>query len=1152
VYRDIVLRAAHKIQGLYYRWHSRRLKLRSHLNFLNHGVVLMQSYFRMRAAIQFSNVIRLALHNKKAGMIQRQVRRMLGLRTVTERRRRYKYIYTHLLGQIRAVIQSLSNANTETSDVVHPIGDTDSGMLLLTGADDTEHAQPPAPQYRTLTCRESQVEALDCVLSNLLALGKYDIVRRIGAAMALTAHTEESHRETTASSDYAPPLDTKELEGSGCVSTAAQLALTAVYLGLSACWTRAGKMRFTRADYMEEALGLMMQHSAVALAQAQRRAQQLAVAYHSGDLDIDSDSFLPAVSFRGLPTSANGYNLVCAEPPQAHDSDLVRPFADPETQEQPSLNTLGPPPHSLPMWLLDMEESSVDLYYMSILAMKGVTSVYDCMILMADWVWYQACVQEHNAAAEDFVLMQAADSRAQIREQRARAAAAEAEAQAASLIGHASAPAGALSKQPTHTGPLSLADLVAAQQAGQLVAVEEGPTPYVDPAYAQHERYLQESAFRRRFAVRRVNGLLHRARKLLSAESRDRKEITDRLELFHDLHMTEHRALLWDARLYAMPYRAHFYTQQQQIERQRMASAAATSAKVSRMQAMASKEPSLTAWTADSTGSGALEVDVQIVLCGKTVLIKGSVLLHRLVEAVDDLPPGCALPGTRDINSRGSVKAGKSSKSNARKGRSSKSAKRFSNPAECEPYTAEPVRVAVRPFVLLRAEVGELIDIINEELGIIDIVGAANAAAGLDDTASEASFDSSTVGSQAQSAASSALSSQAHHHRHGHNHHGYSMPEYHRLTEYLQQHLRLVSAQDAFLDPALSDIVRTMRLTARERLGHNKHLYGHTDSGTSEEAGVIEPSVPSVRFALPVIEYKRKIFNESQTVVHATHLLQRVYRGYQGRAKFRRMRWKRTEYERQAERTRKIRADHDAVRFWRGQRLTVIQRLYRGYRWRTRLYALRCASLIVQCAFRMFRARRIVLAERRRRSEGAPVVPMLGHGRGVQIGDIKFTLKMFRSGTNYRLEGIDLMRGVVYEGAVYTPEVLRLIHDHNAGISGTTLYANSQRIQPWQHERVTELIISNLGLMPKITALTTQLGARTPTQTTQYILVANKYANRTARPVQPPATQQQLHGTVSQSILEVATAHTQKQRLQRYAQFRQERRYRKDNKQPTK
>jgi len=70
VYNKKVLAAARMIRGLYYRWHSRRLRLRTNLNFLNRGVVLLQSYFRMRAAIQFSNVILRLLHNKRKLRIQ--------------------------------------------------------------------------------------------------------------------------------------------------------------------------------------------------------------------------------------------------------------------------------------------------------------------------------------------------------------------------------------------------------------------------------------------------------------------------------------------------------------------------------------------------------------------------------------------------------------------------------------------------------------------------------------------------------------------------------------------------------------------------------------------------------------------------------------------------------------------------------------------------------------------------------------------------------------------------------------------------------------------------------------------------------------------------------------------------------------------------
>jgi hypothetical protein len=302
--------------------------------------------------------------------------------------------------------------------------------------------------------------------------------------------------------------------------------------------------------------------------------------------------------------------------------------------------------------------------------------------------------------------------------------------------------------------------------------------------------------------------------------------------------------------------------------------------------------------------------------------------------------------------------------------------------------------------------------------------------------------------------------------------------------------------------------------------------------------------VPSLRFSLPVIEYRRRLLNEGQTIRHATELLQRVFRGFRGRAKYRRLRWKRFEYVRQQQTRLQHQERVAQLRAWRGERLNVVQRLFRGYRWRKRLCLMKWSALLCQCAYRMHRARRMVALERKRRAEGAPVYPMLGEGRGVQVGAFQFTLKIYRSGTNYRLEGIDLLRGVTYEGTCYTAEVLRLIAEHNAPITGSSVHANSRRIMPWQHDRVVELLVANLGMMQTIQPLTTQLGAApsVPASVRQpkYILVTNKHASISVPPVVPAASQQQLFGVSSapQSILDVAAEHTRQQRLRRQAEFR--------------
>ena len=55
-----------------------------------------------------------------------------------------------------------------------------------------------------------------------------------------------------------------------------------------------------------------------------------------------------------------------------------------------------------------------------------------------------------------------------------------------------------------------------------------------------------------------------------------------------------------------------------------------------------------------------------------------------------------------------------------------------------------------------------------------------------------------------------------------------------------------------------------------------------------------------------------------------------------------------------------------------------------------------------------------------------------------------------------------------FEGEVLKDQVQLLISTHNAAIPGSTLADRQRRIGIWQHERVVDLIVSNLGLTSKI------------------------------------------------------------------------------------
>lgn len=232
----------------------------------------------------------------------------------------------------------------------------------------------------------------------------------------------------------------------------------------------------------------------------------------------------------------------------------------------------------------------------------------------------------------------------------------------------------------------------------------------------------------------------------------------------------------------------------------------------------------------------------------------------------------------------------------------------------------------------------------------------------------------------------------------------------------------------------------------------------------------------------------------ADAVEFSTRLLQKVFRGYRGRARFRRLCAKSAELQRQRRRRLAQERALLATRRGRDRLATAIQRQVRGWLWRKRLALMRRSALTIQCVARVRRARSRVAAERRRRDGGPEVVDMTGEGVGRSCllktsqggggggergggGVMRLTLKVFRCGDHYRLLGLDPVDGVEVEGEVRCDEVRALIDAHNARIEGTTLAARQQRVGLWQHERVVELIVANLGLAHTVSSLGCPRGA---------------------------------------------------------------------------
>jgi hypothetical protein len=129
----------------------------------------------------------------------------------------------------------------------------------------------------------------------------------------------------------------------------------------------------------------------------------------------------------------------------------------------------------------------------------------------------------------------------------------------------------------------------------------------------------------------------------------------------------------------------------------------------------------------------------------------------------------------------------------------------------------------------------------------------------------------------------------------------------------------------------------------------------------------------SLRVVLPQIEYRRLEQNNIRTVDYSIGLLQRIYRGFSGKRRFRRLQFRVDEKEAQRRLHEERRGALGEVREYRRVMVTKIVCAVKAWLWRRLVKKMRAACTVIQCSFRIFRACNLVAAERRRRDMGPEV-----------------------------------------------------------------------------------------------------------------------------------------------------------------------------------
>mmetsp|Transcript_28803 Transcript_28803/g.48582 ORF Transcript_28803/g.48582 Transcript_28803/m.48582 type:complete len:892 (+) Transcript_28803:25-2700(+) len=229
-----------------------------------------------------------------------------------------------------------------------------------------------------------------------------------------------------------------------------------------------------------------------------------------------------------------------------------------------------------------------------------------------------------------------------------------------------------------------------------------------------------------------------------------------------------------------------------------------------------------------------------------------------------------------------------------------------------------------------------------------------------------------------------------------------------------------------------------------------------------------------VRLSLPCIEYARQERNDIRVEQYCAKLLQRAFRGFQGRALWKRLHMRVLEQKRQKEAFRENFEKMKNLRDWRYSRLALIQSNVKGWYLRRVMWRKQKASVVIQCMVRKYQAKTRVAQERLRRNGGPEVIEMMR--RGTEISGVKLMVVIYRCGLNYKIIGHDVMGGSQYQGFVYQPEIVKLIEDYNSQFPGTNWAAQQARIKPWQHIRVAEMLLQITSLTTSVASVTQELG----------------------------------------------------------------------------
>jgi hypothetical protein len=260
---------------------------------------------------------------------------------------------------------------------------------------------------------------------------------------------------------------------------------------------------------------------------------------------------------------------------------------------------------------------------------------------------------------------------------------------------------------------------------------------------------------------------------------------------------------------------------------------------------------------------------------------------------------------------------------------------------------------------------------------------------------------------------------------------------------------------------------------------------------------------PILSFYFHEIHQKRKHLLDSNIMKYSAILIQRSFRGFLGRNRFKMiysqyliMKRKRYLSYKVFYRLKVMYANHQIAAI-------QIQRITKGHLLRKEIKKWNYILLKIQCHFRCFLARKRIAEERKRLFDGPQVVLMNKGGKMLEISGQFLSLFIYRCNNQYKFFANNPLTNSTYIGYLYEKQLKKILSNYNSDIIETlngditSIYSKALQLNVWQYEKLLLFFYKYLNLLPKIINITNTFNNIRKEEKDFYLAICYQYRGPT-------------------------------------------------------